>query len=224
MRVVGWVGAILSLIALTLALTRGAFLAVAVVTIWLVAAWRPIRRPGLLLLGVLAVFLILRINPLSSLVNANLVLQRIASINTQTYTAQLRFELWHVAIRMFEHTFPFGIGAKNFPAQAPLYGVAIPGGSPSNAHDTPLVVLSELGLAGMVAFGWLAIAIIRSLFTSLKSVIEPQRSLAIALSASFLALAVDGITDYSYGEDSFLLSVVLLLALIARLSRETAPE
>jgi O-antigen ligase len=175
-------------------------------------------------MGVLALLVIFRFNLAPGVINANLIAQRITSINTQTYSARVRFELWGVAVKMFEHTFPFGIGAKNFPAQAPNYGVALPGGPPSNAHDALLVILSELGVPGLLATAWILIATARALLRSMKTKIEPRRSLSVALSASFLALLVDAITDYSYGEDSFLLSVILLAALLARLDGETSAQ
>lgn len=218
-RVLGTVGAALSVTSLALALTRGAFLSFSVVVVWLIATWRPIRRPAFGLLVLLIVLVISGFNPAPSVINPNLVIQRVTSINSGTYTAQLRFEVWQGALKMIEHNPIFGIGAKNFPAQSGNYGLVFAQGAPSNAHDTLLVIASELGIPGLMALFWMIAAVIRMLRRSLSRLLEPERSYAVALAATFLALVVDGITDYSYGEDSFFLTVVLLFALLARLDR-----
>ena len=219
-RLAGSAGAMLSIAALALALTRGAFLSFSVVVVWLVVTWRPIRRPAFCVLVLVLVLVLSGFNPLPSVVNTNLLIQRITSINSATYTAQLRFAVWKGAVHMIRDNPIFGIGAKNFPAQAPNYGLTFPGGPPSNAHDTLLVVVSELGIPGLVGLFWVIAAIAGMLGRSLNRLREPDRSFAFALGGTFVALLVDGITDYSYGEDSFFLTVMLLFAVLARLNRE----
>lgn len=218
-RLLGAIGVLLSLASLALALSRGAFLSFSVVVVWLIATWRPIRRPAFALLVLLIVLVISGFNPAPSVINTNLVIQRITSINSATYTAQLRFAVWQGALKMIEHNPIFGIGAKNFPAQSAKYGLVFAQGTPSNAHDTLLVITSELGIPGLMALFWMIAAVIRMLRRSLGRLREPDRSYAIAMAATFLALIVDGITDYSYGEDSFFLTVMLLFALLTRLDR-----
>jgi O-antigen ligase len=218
-RVGGGIAAGLSLIALALALTRSAFLAVAVVVIWFFVAWRPFRRLVLVLLVLLGISLVTGANPASNVVNVDVVSKRIESTaSTDTETGKYRFELWTDSLHMTADNLPFGVGAKNFVEKAPIYGAFDPQGFPyEHAHNLPLTIAAELGVLGLLAVGWFAFALTPVLSRALRITTDPEHALAIALTAAFLAIATDGIFDYAFDDNVFTLTVFLLAAVAARL-------
>ncbi len=229
-RMAGLAATCLSLLALTLALTRTAYLSLAILAVWLMVAWKPARRLALVAIVLFSAGLLTGFNPAGSVFNPGLLVQRISSIgSTESDSASLRLQTWKAAPKMIEDNLPFGVGAKNFPRHAPDYGLVFDVGVPSNAHNTPLVIASEFGVPGLIAVAWLVIAICRALTRSLRLTGEPEHSLAVALTGVFLALAVDAMTDYEYGDNAFFLTLILLAALVARLERvatvtEPAPQ
>ena len=64
------------------------------------------------------------------------------------------------------------------------------------------------------------LALYRTLVGAMRVRGEPQHSLALALTGVFLALLVDGITDYGYGDNAFFLTVLMLMALACRIERD----
>jgi hypothetical protein len=210
----------LSLTALVLTLSRSAFVAITAALIWIVVAWRPARQPALIVAMILTAVLLTGFNPAPSVFNPRVIEERIASITSpDTDTAQKRFQIWRKVPEIVKENFPFGIGPKNLPVRAPEYGLVFPEGAPSNAHNTFLIVATELGVPGVLVLIWLVIAFCRILARGMRFAKEPDRSFAIGLSGSFLALVVDGFTGYSYDTNAFALVVFLLAATAARIER-----
>ena len=219
----GRIGALAVVAAMALALTRSAFVGLTIALVWLFFAWRPARRLALAVAVVLGLLFVTGINPAPSVFNTSVITERISSIaSPQTHTVQLRYQLWRAAPKMLADNLPFGVGAKNFPKHAAQYGLVFAAGPPSNAHNTLLVVATEFGLCGLLALAWIVVALARTLAGAIRNHTEPQHSLALALTASFLAIAVDGITDYGYGDNAFFLAFILLIAGATRLHREAA--
>jgi hypothetical protein len=219
-QVAGGGAALLSISALALALSRSAFVALSAALIFVVFWWRPARKPALVVATVLVALLLARFNPAPGVFDTEVIGDRISSISSpDTKTAKDRFRIWEQAPKILEDNLPFGIGPKNLPVRAPEYDLVFPGGTPSNAHNTPLVVATELGIPGLIVAAWLTFAVIRVLAGAIRARTDPDHSLAIALCATFLALAIDGVTGYSYGLNAFALVVFLLGALAARIER-----
>jgi O-antigen ligase len=215
----------LSLLALALALTRGVFVALAAGALWMLATWRPARRLGAGLAVVLALVVTTGVNPVASVVNRETVAQRVSSITSlQSRSAELRLEIWEETPRIFVENLPFGIGPKNLPMRAAEYGLVFPVGAPSNAHNTVLVVATELGIPGVAILVWLVVALVKVLRRSLQLRVQSARALAVGLTASALILGVDGITDYAYGANPFFLTVIVLAGVAARLERSAREQ
>jgi O-antigen ligase len=221
-RIGGGVAACLSLMALALALTRSAYLALAIITVWMVVAWRPFRRlvAVLSILGVVSIAT--GVNPASKVINLDVVIQRIeSSTSTQTSTGEKRLVLWGQTLDMVGDHLPFGVGAKNYANVAPDYGAVGPLNYPyQHAHNVELTVLAQFGIAGAVALIWIALVLARVLLRALRAREEPNHSLAIALTAAFLAVATEGLFDYSFGDNAFFLTLMLLAALAVRLASD----
>jgi O-antigen ligase len=219
-RLAGAIAVLLSVAALSLALTRGAFVALAIAAVWLAVVWQPIRRLALVAVVALIGLALIKFNPLSSVLHTDLVIDRIATVTSpETKTVQERVRIWEETPHIFEDHLPFGIGAENLPEHAGSYGLLFPAGAPNNAHNTILVVATEFGIPGLLALAWLVVALVRTFRRARETVIEPAHSLAIGAGAGFVALAVEGIVDYAYGDNAFFLVVVLVAGIIAHLAR-----
>ncbi len=220
-RALGLVAVAVSLLALALTETRSAFLAISVAVAWMTLVWRPFRRFGIAAAVLAAVVLFTGLNPAPGVVNMATLRDRVASVSsTETYTAQLRLALWRETPRMIEDNLPWGVGADNFVDRAPQYGAVGPGGLPyTHAHDVPLTVAAELGLPGLASLVWIVLALAGLLVRAFKAPDERTRALGVALSASFLAIGVDGIFDYAFSDNAFFLTVILFAALAARVGR-----
>ncbi len=210
----------LSLCALALALTRSAFVAAAIALVWLFVAWKPARRLAGVLIVVMCLLIVSGYNPAQRVLNTHVLVDRIASISSpESHTAHLRFQVWSRTPRMIEDYPIFGVGADNYVKHASDYGLISPG-VPSHAHNIPLVFATELGIPGLIVLVWIMLALYRTLVGAMRVRGEPEHSLALALTGVFLALLVDGITDYGYGDNAFFLTVLMLMALACRIERD----
>lgn len=219
-RLAGLAAVLVSLSAMALALSRSASVALTAALLCMCIWWRPARRAGLVAGVILAVLLVTKINPAPGVIKPDVIAERIATITSpDTKTAQDRLRIWRKAPEIIGDSPVFGIGPKNLPVRAAEYDLIFTVGAPSNAHNTPLVVATELGIAGVIVAIWLAIAVGRMLVGALRFAGEPEHAFAIGLAVTFVALAVDGITGYSYTANPFAVVVFLLGALAARIER-----
>jgi O-antigen ligase len=221
-RLGGLLATLLTLAALALALTRSAFVAVAIAGVWLLVTWKPARRLALVLILLCTLLLVSGFNPADRILNSHVLVDRIASISSpESHTAHLRFQVWSKTPRMIEDYPLFGVGADNYVKHAADYGLTSPG-VPSHAHNIPLTVAAEFGVIGLLVLLWVALALLGALSRAMKTDKEPDHSIAVAVAAAFLAVAVDGIFDYAFSANAFFLIVMMLAAITARLAR-TAP-
>lgn len=217
-RVGGFVAASFSLLALALALTRSAFVALAIITVWLVVVWRPFRRLAAVVLLIGTISLASGLNPASSVVNLDVLVKRVLSSgSSNTQTGEKRLELWEESVEMIGDNPVFGVGADNFANAARDYGALGPGGFPyQHAHNLPLTLVAAFGVGGLVVLVWLTIAIGGVLVRALRWAQGFDRALAIGLAGAFLGIATNGMFDYSFSDNALFLTVLLLAALAGR--------
>ncbi|HJQ85570.1 MAG TPA: O-antigen ligase family protein, partial [Candidatus Binatia bacterium] len=217
-RIAGLAAVALTLLALALTMTRSAFLAVAAATAWLLVVWRPFRIVGLAIVAAAVALLLSGLNPAPRIVDLRVLRARVASVAaSDTRSAQLRLALWKATPKMIVDNLPWGVGAKNFDKQAARYGAVGPGALPyTHAHDVPLTVAAELGLPGIAALVWILAVLARLCSRALRATDADTRALGAVLSAALVALCVDGVFDYAFGDNAFTFTVVLVFALVAR--------
>jgi O-antigen ligase len=219
-RLGGMAAVTLSVLALLLALSRSATVALVAAMAWIVIWWRPARKPALAVVLIFTALLLTRFNPAPDVFNPQVVGERLSSITTpDTRTAQLRFRIWRKSPEIFWDNFPFGIGPKNLPERAEEYDLTFQVGAPSNAHNTLLVIATELGLPGLLVMGWFAFAMLLVLLRGIREAIGMDRMFAIAVSGMFVSLLADSITGYSFGANAFSVVVFLQIAIAARVER-----
>ena len=216
------------LIPLGLTLSRGAWIATAasVLVLLIIASW----RLALILIGAAALAVaVLLLGPGAS-DSSNTVSERLTSITSTSsspdQSVKDRYALWQAAIAIYRDHPVVGVGLKDFAEYRDTYAsVQLSAGSdvgdPTSgvsrepllsAHNQYLMVLSEQGTVGILAFGCLLVTL------TVGAVIR-RRTLLPAPEQRFLDLAAPGLMvwtliDFAYGDigagpTSVLLAVVL---------------
>jgi O-antigen ligase len=91
-----------------------------------------------------------------------------------------------------------GVGAGNYSVAAKRYALLDQNDLPfDHAHDVPLTIAAELGLVGLLALAWLAVAVALLAARALRARGDPQRGhLLLGLAATMAGVAVISLGDY----------------------------
>ena len=132
-------------------------------------------------------------------------------------SAQGRIDIWIASTKMFQD-YPFGVGTGNFVKSIAPYN---PGRREADAHNTYVKCYSELGLQGMIVYGFLifsAISLLRRLGKESQNLPpEPRKALmwlSYALMVSLSAYLFSGLTLsrlYAEGANWFLVAIPVCL-------------
>lgn len=199
----------LSFAGVALSLSRGGLLAIAG-ALAMMAFWRPFRRV-VLVAGLIIVPLALSgANPLGDVQVVDTVSQRITSLEYSTQENQ-RLDIWAATPEIIADHPVLGVGIGQYSVVAPRYGLA---GSFEetfeHAHNIPLTIAAELGLIGLAALAWLAVALVTLLVRAYRSASGINRGLVLAIAAALLALTVQGMVDYTLRLNLIVATVMLL--------------
>jgi putative inorganic carbon (hco3(-)) transporter len=214
-----------ALAGLALTLSRGGLLAAgAAVAVMLM--WRPFRRMALVALVVGGVALLISgADVLGSTQSVDLVTKRLESVQYASQ-ADPRSELWRGTPEIIgDHPF-VGVGAGQFSTASAAYGLRDPFSEYQpfeHAHSIPLTVAAELGLLGLAAFLWFAVALGVVLVRSCRRSQGWARAYAFGLTAALVAVAVQGLVDYTVRSNVVAMLVLTLAASAVVLSR-ASPE
>lgn len=224
-RPVAAVAFIAALTGLALTLSRGGLLAAgAAVAVMLM--WRPFRRMALVAVAVGAVALLIAGGDvLGSSQTVDLVTKRLESVQYATQ-ADPRSELWRGTPEIIGDHPLVGVGAGQFSGASAAYGLRDPFSEYQpfeHAHSIPLTVAAELGLLGLAAFLWFATALAVVLVRACRRTQGWARAYAFGLTAALVAVAVQGLVDYTVRSNVVAMLVLTLAAAAVVLSR-ASPE
>ncbi|MFI7598071.1 O-antigen ligase family protein [Actinoplanes sp. NPDC049681] len=229
-------GAAALLLPLGLTLSRGAWIATAcaLLVLLVIANWRlAVVLAGLGAIG----FALLSMSASGSDPSAGTFGQRITSIGSSgsepDQSVQDRYALWHAATAIWADHPVIGVGLKDFAGYRDSYAsvalsagsdVGDPGSGVSrepllSAHNQYLMVLSEQGTVGILAFGGLLGTLAVGSVRRRPSLLPPAEERFLDLAAP--ALMVWTLVDFVYGDTGGGPSSVLLavtLGLVARRS------
>jgi putative inorganic carbon (HCO3(-)) transporter len=135
---------------------------------------------------------------------------------SENYT---RLSIWHAAAGVIDR-FPLtGVGPFGFSKIYPL--VRLPDGDATafHAHSLYLTFFAELGIVGLLAFGWTIVAFARELFDRLRTASPEASFLALAIAAGVAGSLVQGLIDTVSVVIFGLLLPMLALALAAARAR-----
>ncbi len=217
-RLVAGAAFVLSFAGVALSLSRGGLLAIAG-ALAMMALWRPFRRVALVAGLVIVPFAVSGASPLGDVRVVDTVTQRISSVE---YSAQenQRLDIWEATPEIIADHPLLGVGIGQYSSVAPRYGLAGAfEGTFEHAHNIPLTIAAELGLIGLAALAWLAVALVRLLLRAYRDASGIDRGLVLAIAAALLALSVQGMVDYTLRLNLIVATVMLLAGCAVVLSR-----
>ncbi|MFH1366374.1 MAG: O-antigen ligase family protein [Patescibacteria group bacterium] len=209
-----WGVIIISLMAVIFSFTRGALMGLAGAFIFLsfFSRYKKIIWLGILLVTIIFVSLPLGRHELFSVFSGQ-------DTSTDVHTI-----MWQGTWRMLKANPITGAGLAGFPAVYNLYR------DPAHVELFPypdnlfLVVWSELGLAGLLIFGWLIIKFIWEIISLLKKNIEPYyHQILLGLSAVMIYIFIHGLIDTPYFKNDLSVMFWLFLGILAVIKRIYAP-
>ena len=213
---------------LMLSLSRGGLLAVAG-ALGMMLLWPPFRRTVAVALVIFIAFIAIGGARLGDVQQVQVISNRITSIGYSAGGVDPRFVIWGRTPAIIADHPVFGVGENNFSRVAPIYGAfeSSRGTTFEHAHNIPLTFWAELGTLGFGAFVWLVVALTRTLARAYRRAPPDGRGLPLAVAAAFVALALQGLVDYTL-RSSVIVAVVFTLAacavVLARGGDRSAPS
>ena len=193
--------------------TRGAWLAVAIVIslLLLYYLFRKKRLAILILCGLLAVGVGLsQYQPFTN---------RVASItDTKNQSNAERFLIWNSALHMFEDHPVLGVGLGQYKDNYQKKYISPEAKEPKlgHAHNNFMQMLAESGIVGFAGFLTLITCFIGYSF---KRFLQEKNPYALMMCASTLALVLQGLTEYNFGNSAVMKCFWLLQGCLLVLSK-----
>lgn len=202
-RLPAWV---VGLVALGLTYVRGAWLAFAVGVAGVVlSTWKGNRR----------VFALVAILGLVALLGVGLAYRSRVGDEPDDSTRD-RLIMLDAGLRMTRDHPLVGVGVGQVKHVYPVYAPDAPRRRTSHLHDTPLQILVERGVPGLLAWAWIFAAFfVRAARTlgRLPAEAGEDRALVLGSSMGIAAFLVGGLTEYNFGDTEVLLVACSLMAL-----------
>lgn len=211
---------------LALSLSRGGLLAVGG-ALGVMLLWAPFRRTAIVAAALMAAFAVAGGNPLGATEQTQVLGKRLQSIPYSAGGVDPRFRVWDVTPRIIADHPLFGVGQNAFPDVAPRYNLLLGRDAAytyEHAHNIPLTIAAELGLLGLAALTWVVIGVIRTLLTAARRAPPQRRPLVIAVTAALVALALQGMVDYTLRANVIMGTVFVLVGCVVVLSRDGQPD
>ncbi len=190
------------LVALSLTLTRGAWVGVAV---------------GVAVLFLSKDFRLLAVIPLVAVIGIVLAPQtltdRVYSIFDPTdLTSRDRIAMLQAGVSMVKDYPLTGVGPDQIERAYPNYRVA-DAVKPTNPHlhNVPMQIAAERGLPALMAWCWFVVSVVAGLWRLLRT--SRHRSLAAAALGGVAAMLAAGLTEYNFGDSEFLMLLLVIITL-----------
>ena len=190
------------LVALSLTLTRGAWVGVAV---------------GVALLLLSKDFRLLALVPIvivgSLLLAPDTIRDRFWSmIDPKDLTGRDRIAMLEAGVAIVQDYPLMGVGPDQIERVYPRYRVpdAVKPTNP-HLHNVPMQIAAERGLLALGAWLWFVIAVFLGLFTLVRK--ARNKSLAAAALGGMAAMLAAGLTEYNFGDSEFLMLLLVIITL-----------
>jgi len=206
---------------LALSLSRGGFLAV-VGALGMMLAWTPFRRTVIVAAVISVAVAATGSNVLGDTQQVQVVSQRFQSITYSAGGVDPRFVVWRITPRIIADHPVFGIGENAFPRIAQRYGLLGPDSLSTfeHAHNIALTITVELGFVGLAVLVWLVVALIGVIVRGLRRVAPEHRGMLLAVAAAFVAIALQGMVDYTLRSNVIVAAIFVLAGCAVVLGRE----
>lgn len=190
------------LVALSLTLTRGAWVGVAVGVAMLLLS-KDFRLLALIPIVVIG----------GILLAPQALTDRAYSIfDRNDLTSRDRIAMLQAGVAIVKDYPLFGVGPDQIERVYPQYRVpdAVKPTNP-HLHNVPMQIAAERGLLALGAWLWFVVAAAATLFKMLKT--SRHKSLAAAAFGALAAMLAAGLTEYNFGDSEFLMLLLVMLTL-----------
>ncbi len=200
-------GVLFGMMGLLFSFSRGALLGVFVATIFIsfFSRWKKWIWLGVGLLIVIS----LLITPIRDNV--------VDVFSARDTSADVRLVMWKGAVRIVKDNPIMGTGLASFPVVYDDYKEASHTEYFPNPDHFILSIWIEMGLSGLIIFGWIIFKFFKSTYLILKS----NKSLAVGLMAAMIALLVHGLLDTPYFKNDLAIIFWVLIGLAVILKKQS---
>lgn len=196
---------VFGIMGLLFSVSRGALLGVvaAVVFASFFSKWRK-----WLWVGIVATIIVVMLIPQ---VRSNVV----DVFNASDTSTDVRLVMWKGAWRIIEDNLILGTGLASFPIVYDDYKEASHTEYFPNPDHLILTLWIEMGILGLVAFGWI---VVRYFKTSIR-LLKTHKPYAVGLMAAFIAILVHGFLDTPYFKNDLAVEFWVLIGLVVVIQR-----
>ncbi|MFC1687798.1 O-antigen ligase family protein [Patescibacteria group bacterium] len=196
------------LIGLLLSISRGAILGVfaALIFVSFFSQWKKWLWLGLGLLVVVIILIPQTRDQLNSVVSGDDV------------STDVRLVMWKGTLRLIQDKPIFGAGLAGFPIVYADYKEASHTEFFPNPDHLILTLWVEMGILGLIIFGWIIVRFFTSGIHTLRSVNHIHKTLIVALFAAMIAFVVHGFVDTPYFKNDLAVIFWVLIGLLIVIS------
>jgi O-Antigen ligase len=182
--------------------------------------WPGFRRVAVVALAALLLFSMFNLDSIAESRQASVVGERLATLgSSQTVQRDPRWMIYERTPDLVADHPLLGVGAGNFSVVAERYGIRDAGDPFEHAHNVPLTIAAELGLVGLLALAWLAIALGRDAWQAVRRRDDPRVGvIGLGVAAAFAAVTVPSLGDYPPRTNAIAATFVVLLGALAALA------
>lgn len=219
-----WLFAVFHFAGLVAAATRGAFVGFGLGFLVLLGPnWKR------LFMGLAAVALIVLVS--TQVFRSDLDATKLDSNKPQSIGGNLRWGIWKVGLELISRHPFIGVGLNNVKPQFRAWLAAHPEHENREAyghlHNNFLQFQAMMGIFGTITFLWLLFAVGRFCYTQPQLMSDPwQAGLASGALAVWITFIGTGFTEYSFGDEEFMMLVLFVLGVMAlpAATREVAAD
>jgi O-antigen ligase len=190
------------IVALSLTLTRGAWVGVAV-GVALLLIGKDLRLLALIPIVIVA----------SILLAPQTIQDRFFSIfNRNDLTSRDRIAMLEAGVAIVKDYPLMGVGPDQIERVYPRYRVpdAVKPTNP-HLHNVPMQIAAERGLPALAAWVWFVVAVFAGLIKMMRT--SRNKSLAAAALGAMAAMLAAGLTEYNFGDSEFLMLLLVMITL-----------
>jgi O-antigen ligase len=186
------------LVALSLTLTRGAWVGVAV---------------GVAVLFLSRDFRLLALIPVVAVIAIVLAPQEMIDRGKSIFdrsdlTSRDRIAMLQAGVSIVKDHPLTGVGPDQIERVYPRYRVA---DAVKHLHNVPMQIAAERGLLALAAWSWFVITAVAGLYKLLRT--SRHKSLAAAALGGIAAMLAAGLTEYNFGDSEFLMLLLVIITL-----------
>jgi O-antigen ligase len=181
------------------------------------------RRLGAVALAALAIFVLVNFKALQESQQIAVVSERLATLGrSDVVQSDPRLRIYETTLSIVGDHPVVGVGAGNYSVVAVRYGVLDEDHHPfDHAHNVPLTIVAELGLVGLLVFGWFIVTLAPMVWRAILARGDPAvGALLLAIAAAMIGSIVTSMGDYPPRTNVIAATFIALVGALAGLLRD----